>query len=454
MQTLQRRCSGSLYRVLGVERTAATAEIKKAYHREALRCHPDKVGGSTEEFKKVQEAHAILSDDQQRKLYDTFGREGLKHIGDSEVGAAMASTMANNPMLMRFAGFILFLASVLMLIFQSLVVVKIDQRKSWTWAVVFTPIWMFVAVFSLFYVVQIVQTIRERLPENIPGILSGGLAIASVICLSLGLDGHLNWHRAFVPMFLLLAFLTFQGFIGLRPSNYERLLRLSQVENFAERPGYGRFLAVGLFEMCCTWTTAVLLYLRITDAGFSDTSFWLVFLPAILRTCMPAVVGVLTVICCNPQGEEATWKDKVLHVFGILFSSAMGAFTVLMITTKCEQDYNTHHPKTHISAGVCCILLFFANAMAILASCGACCMGGAQDDGGLDYGAADGGESGIPPPQPGTARDDTAGISAESAAAYINAAAAGVSGGSPPSARVAAAPVPEGSPLLSNHEID
>ena len=71
------------YEVLGVARDASAAQIKQAYHKAALRCHPDKIQGSDEEkaaaehaFKRISLAHALLSDPAQRRLHDA-GAQGL-----------------------------------------------------------------------------------------------------------------------------------------------------------------------------------------------------------------------------------------------------------------------------------------------------------------------------------------------------------------------------------------
>ena len=68
----------NLYDVLGVSKTATTAEINSAYKRKALSTHPDRPGGSAQQFAKVNEAKAVLLDDKKRKFYDKNGYMALK----------------------------------------------------------------------------------------------------------------------------------------------------------------------------------------------------------------------------------------------------------------------------------------------------------------------------------------------------------------------------------------
>eukprot|EP00750_Incisomonas_marina_P033833 INCI9979.1.p3 GENE.INCI9979.1~~INCI9979.1.p3 ORF type:complete len:212 (+),score=47.07 INCI9979.1:156-791(+) len=63
------------YETLGVSKDATAKELRKAYLKLSLKHHPDK-GGDVEEFKKITEAHEVLSDPVKRKNYDKFGKKG------------------------------------------------------------------------------------------------------------------------------------------------------------------------------------------------------------------------------------------------------------------------------------------------------------------------------------------------------------------------------------------
>lgn len=68
------------YEVLGVQKTATEAEIKKAYRQKAKEYHPDLNPGdasAADKFKEANEAYEVLSDNQKRERYDRFGHAGV-----------------------------------------------------------------------------------------------------------------------------------------------------------------------------------------------------------------------------------------------------------------------------------------------------------------------------------------------------------------------------------------
>jgi len=68
------------YEILGVPRNATKEEIKQAYRKLALQYHPDrnKSKEAEEKFKEINEAYAVLSDDEKRKEYDMYGAAGFE----------------------------------------------------------------------------------------------------------------------------------------------------------------------------------------------------------------------------------------------------------------------------------------------------------------------------------------------------------------------------------------
>ena len=69
------------YKILGVNKNASNAEIKKAYRKLAMKYHPDHAKGdkdAEDKFKKISEAYAVLNDKEKRKQYDTFGSTGFR----------------------------------------------------------------------------------------------------------------------------------------------------------------------------------------------------------------------------------------------------------------------------------------------------------------------------------------------------------------------------------------
>ncbi|WP_118184208.1 J domain-containing protein [Paraburkholderia phosphatilytica] len=74
----------TLYNLLGVHENATDAEIKRAYRRAAMQAHPDRNVGREEfahaRFQEIKEAYSILSDPQQRSVYDAVYAEEMSRI--------------------------------------------------------------------------------------------------------------------------------------------------------------------------------------------------------------------------------------------------------------------------------------------------------------------------------------------------------------------------------------
>ncbi len=84
------------YEILGVSRTCSEAEMKTAFRKAAMQCHPDRNPGNAEaehKFKELNEAYQILSDGQKRAAYDRFGHAAFEQGGGAADG--FGSSMAD-----------------------------------------------------------------------------------------------------------------------------------------------------------------------------------------------------------------------------------------------------------------------------------------------------------------------------------------------------------------------
>lgn len=88
-------CMTDYYELLELSKEATQEEIKKAYRKKALQYHPDRNPGdpnAEKKFKEISEAYEILSDEQKRKMYDRYGKEGMQgYAGAGHSGAQYAS---------------------------------------------------------------------------------------------------------------------------------------------------------------------------------------------------------------------------------------------------------------------------------------------------------------------------------------------------------------------------
>ncbi|MBN9435588.1 molecular chaperone DnaJ [Bosea sp. (in: a-proteobacteria)] len=72
------------YEILGVQKTASEAELKSAFRKLAMQCHPDRHPGdkaAETKFKELNEAYQVLSDGQKRGAYDRYGHQAFEQGG-------------------------------------------------------------------------------------------------------------------------------------------------------------------------------------------------------------------------------------------------------------------------------------------------------------------------------------------------------------------------------------
>jgi molecular chaperone DnaJ len=98
------------YELLGVSRSAGPEDLKKAYRKLAMQCHPDRNPGdkaAEQRFKAISEAYDVLKDEQKRAAYDRYGHAAFENGGGragSEFGFAAGFADIFDEMFGEFMG--------------------------------------------------------------------------------------------------------------------------------------------------------------------------------------------------------------------------------------------------------------------------------------------------------------------------------------------------------------
>lgn len=90
--------SRDYYEILGLDSTASTEDIKRAYKKLAKKYHPDvnKSPTSEELFKLISEAYEVLSDGQKRSQYDTYRSIEFEMSGEERSGTQAKNTVGTD----------------------------------------------------------------------------------------------------------------------------------------------------------------------------------------------------------------------------------------------------------------------------------------------------------------------------------------------------------------------
>lgn len=172
--------SESFYALLGVDRDASADEIKKAYKRQSLQMHPDKLAqrGQTvteadqAKFTRMKEAYEILSDPHKRETYDAIGEKGMRWVDEpfSVDPQELAHNFAKSSALDRSKIFAIFVViAIAVLLLPILICLHVDGAfgESAPWTATLTPLWLW-NCFILFYHSRLILMGPIQRPEHIP----------------------------------------------------------------------------------------------------------------------------------------------------------------------------------------------------------------------------------------------------------------------------------------------
>uniref|UniRef100_A0A7S2M6Z8 J domain-containing protein n=1 Tax=Skeletonema marinoi TaxID=267567 RepID=A0A7S2M6Z8_9STRA len=169
----------SFYDLLSVDKHATQDELKRAYKRQSLQMHPDKLaqkGKSVtaedrDRFTRMRHAYEVLSDPRRRETYDAIGERGMKWMEDplSIDPQELAHNFATSSILDRSKIFAIFLAIyVAVFLLPILICLMADGTFGGAkWVAVLTPLWIW-DVFILFYHTRVIMMGPIKRPEHIP----------------------------------------------------------------------------------------------------------------------------------------------------------------------------------------------------------------------------------------------------------------------------------------------
>uniref|UniRef100_A0A7S1UVB4 J domain-containing protein n=1 Tax=Grammatophora oceanica TaxID=210454 RepID=A0A7S1UVB4_9STRA len=218
------------YSLLKVDRDATQDELKRAYKRQSLQMHPDKLAqrgiAPTEahqaKFTRMKEAYEVLSDPHKRETYDAIGERGMKWLDEpfSLDPQELAHNFATSSVLDRSKIFAIFVSLAVAVFWLPIMVcLHVDDVLKATWAGTLLPLWIWDA-FIFFYHSRVIMMGPIPRPDHISpedwvdplpmskrifSLARFGLLVLFQVLMVLRLDGVVSswpWAVVFGPLYI------------------------------------------------------------------------------------------------------------------------------------------------------------------------------------------------------------------------------------------------------------
>lgn len=318
------------YEILGVETTATPEEIKKAFRKRAMQCHPDK-GGDQEEFKRVGEAKAVLMDPESRNFYDMYGEDGVAFLKGwkeakpnqmlSKLGAGgICCFCCTNTICLLF-----------LLLFPMLLCVKVADSTDWIWAFVFSPLFIIDAIVVALLCLWPLLPVSMARGDPLSSLKWDWLAqvlclIVFQIFLCAKLDGtDMKWLLVLCPMYAFQGIGTSQAIWNCLPSQHAEASKLKKP---GATCGYAVWILYNVLFQVLWWTLWVLLQMKLDKE--IDISWWLVVMPAFLILVLWIFEATRSPVVASGDLDEkayeqaiARWKGAVAVIIFVMIILAV-----------------------------------------------------------------------------------------------------------------------------------
>uniref|UniRef100_A0A7S2WN27 J domain-containing protein n=1 Tax=Rhizochromulina marina TaxID=1034831 RepID=A0A7S2WN27_9STRA len=304
--------SKEYYEVLGLDKHASPADIKRAYKKASLAYHPDKLrqrgetltAEDTAKFQKIKEAYECLGDVDKRKLYDALGINGITlrdHPDQFFTNPDKLNEMLEHADRTAWFAVTAFLVLALFysLLFPLLFALEADETISISWVLVWLPLWIVYAIFGFLILAQVLRGKNTR-PEDLEegeewedddplhvriGVLSMFLLfVAFQIVLCLRLDDTIggSYTMALIPYFVFdAAQIGLAAYIFLRAG--KEVTGDSELE-VAEEEEMNRQTRISQRGDMVYFSVRILqvLLICLKSDGYLSGSWWIVLLPTLV----------------------------------------------------------------------------------------------------------------------------------------------------------------------------
>jgi len=359
------------YRTLGVSTTASASEIKRAYHKLALRFHPDKNPGQSDRFNEINNAYTILSDPRKKQLYDQFGEQGVQ-ISDMMAQQGLPPWLLSPTGRCAVCSSIVGVILLFLVLLPLFVLLRADATITWAWAIVLTPVWLANLAWGAGLLLLVCKPQHEESRHDCRGVqavyrtATYALVLASEILLAIKLDNPdhapLPFIGALIPLLLTFVPGVARNLYALVKGVYQRVRPREGV-----RPPTNEQLAgparacAGRLLLASTITLAALV-----EDGILHLSWWLVLLPGWMQCALLVHqwYGALKAHMLSRDGTEEERASKAVMLGLAAFGGSLGltCFLLLSLRVGGPADY----PAWVIGMPVFGLL-------GLIVCCGACC---------------------------------------------------------------------------------
>ena len=371
-----------LYTVLGVDQSATSSDVKKAYHRKALTCHPDKVGKAGEaEFKQLNDAYAVLSDAQKRKVYDDYGEKGLEYMNNG-VADPLMSTLGTGAV-MVFAAVFAFFTCFCAVAGLGCVAAKLDgHHPTWSWGTTLWALWMWETVVLIPIGIAgwaILKNIvrgpnasddatapsgpppRKESLRHLAILLWGLLYFVFTVMIAATLDrqrdgkAHLKWIQVAVPLLIAEAARTVMELAAINPVPW---LREQQIVEYS----LWRIAVLGIARgWSALYRPLTVLLIALRADGSIHTEYGAALAPAMVNLCYAALTGVVV--------NQLRVRNGLMEGADLCKQTAMDIFNTLMLLVTLGLLGAKMQGSASYSYGVALIPLFIQLSYLTLISC-------------------------------------------------------------------------------------